>query len=523
MSAPFEQFHPMGEHAHSEEKGLIEQTIIDTYGGRIHVEWDNSATVTPLGQLPFFIEFLKTSQLFDELVSECPLSFSSNNASRVRDILGSLLLSILSGHTRYSHVSALRGEGVNAELLGMKKIVSEDVVRRALLAIDQEAGVAWLENNLKKCYTPLLNLPWILDLDATVKPLYGNQEGAEVGYNPTKPGRPSHVYHSYFIGNIRMALNVDVQAGTQIAGCYSKEPLFNLLSRLPQNQWPQFIRGDISYGNENFMRTCEEKNLRYLFKLKSTPKVKAMIKYQMEQSSTWRYAGHGYEGVESEICLEGWSKSRRIIILRRRIANQDVGLLKKQKKTAPSQQQLALFEFAQVDNDTVAYEYAVLITNLTDEIITIAQHYRDRGDSENNFDELKNQWGWCGFTTQDLKRCQLTAKFIALVYDWWTIFVRLVDPGCHREAITSRPLLMNAVGKLTHHSRQKRLTITSTHTEIKKVSKILTNIAQFFKNLQACAEQLSPAALLKQIIEVAFRKFFGKVGDLKLNLLPDSG
>jgi hypothetical protein len=30
--------------------------------------------------------------------------------------------------------------------------------------------------------------------------------------------------------------------------------------------------------------------------------------------------------------------------------------------------------------------------------------YRDRADCENSFDELKNQWGWGGFTTRDLKR-----------------------------------------------------------------------------------------------------------------------
>jgi len=29
-----------------------------------------------------------------------------------------------------------------------------------------------------------LNRPWVLDLDATIKPLYGHQEGAELGYNP---------------------------------------------------------------------------------------------------------------------------------------------------------------------------------------------------------------------------------------------------------------------------------------------------------------------------------------------------
>src|ERR1700733_5208213 len=38
---------------------------------------------------------------------------------------------------------------------------------------------------------------WILDIDTTVKPLYGRQEGAVVGYNPKKPGRPSHCYHTY--------------------------------------------------------------------------------------------------------------------------------------------------------------------------------------------------------------------------------------------------------------------------------------------------------------------------------------
>jgi hypothetical protein len=32
--------------------------VADTFAGRIHVEWDTSASVTPLGQMPFFIEFV---------------------------------------------------------------------------------------------------------------------------------------------------------------------------------------------------------------------------------------------------------------------------------------------------------------------------------------------------------------------------------------------------------------------------------------------------------------------------------
>ncbi len=194
MSYPFESLHPPGESHQSQEIAENKQFPVDTYAGRVHVEWDHQAAVTPLGQLPFFIEFLKTTKLFDELVEECPLEFTSNNASNVRDILGSMLLSVLSGHTRYSHLNALRGESINAELLGMEKIVSEDVIRRALLMMDESKGVHWLENSLKKCYESLLSIPWILDLDATIKPLYGKQEGADIGYNPTKPGRPPPIY-----------------------------------------------------------------------------------------------------------------------------------------------------------------------------------------------------------------------------------------------------------------------------------------------------------------------------------------
>jgi hypothetical protein len=37
--------------------------------------------------------------------------------------------------------------------------------------------------------SPALSLPWILDIDVTVKPLYGHQEAAQIGYNPKKTGR----------------------------------------------------------------------------------------------------------------------------------------------------------------------------------------------------------------------------------------------------------------------------------------------------------------------------------------------
>jgi len=136
------------------------------------------------------------------------------------------------------------------------------------------------------------------------------------------------------------------------------------------------------------------------------------------------------------------------------------------------------------------YEYAVLVTSLPHEVPTIAQLYRDRGDAENSFDELKNQWGWGGFTTKDLHRCQLTARAVALAYNWWSLFVRLAHPQARLEAITSRPLLLTGIAEKTRHARQERLTITPVHGHGERAKTLLTQVSAMLKAWQSTAEQL---------------------------------
>jgi hypothetical protein len=46
-----------------------------------------------------------------------------------------------------------------------------------------------LSGHLDYCTAPLLGEDWGLDVDTMIEPLYGHQEGAELGYNPKKPGR----------------------------------------------------------------------------------------------------------------------------------------------------------------------------------------------------------------------------------------------------------------------------------------------------------------------------------------------
>jgi hypothetical protein len=69
---------------------------VDTFAGPVHGEWDSSTPVTPLGQLPFFVEYLRQGELVDSWVADCPLSFISPNAPGKRDLLGTVMLSVLS-------------------------------------------------------------------------------------------------------------------------------------------------------------------------------------------------------------------------------------------------------------------------------------------------------------------------------------------------------------------------------------------------------------------------------------------
>ncbi len=160
---------------------------------------------------------------------------------------------------------------------------------------------------------------------------------------------------------------------------------------------------------------------------------------------------------------------------------------------------------------------------MPDEILALAQHYRDRADAENNFDELKNQWGWSGFTTHDLKRCQIMARIIALIYNWWSLFVRLAIPEKHAEAITSRPLLLNAVGKQTTHGAQTTVTVTSLHAKAPQMRAALQFISSFLATVRNAAEQLTYAQKWLRILSQVFCRFLNGRPLSQPQFIPESG
>ena len=492
---------------------------VATPGGRFQVRWDEGGSATALGQLPFFAEFLEVAQLFEHWVETCPMAYTSPNAPKIRDVLGTWLLSILDGQRRYAHIAGLRGDTVAPQILGMSKIISDESLRRALahLAPLQEGryteeeharraeqlakSVAWMDAALAQSTRAALSTGWILDCDATVKLLFGHQDGAEIGYNPIKPGRPSHTIHTYWIANMRLVLDAEVQGGKAHAAKHGLPKLKEVLASLPADQRPRLVRGDNAYGNEPVMVELEAIQQEYLFKLRQSAGVKRLIEKQWSRED-WRQVGQGFDAVEATLKLSGWSCARRVVVLRRAVKDTLVTEEKPSGKRTKQQQDLP---FTDPIEPARLWEYAVLVTNSGYDLEAIGQLYRDRADCENGFDELKNQWGWGGYTTQDLERCNLSARAVALVYNWWSWYVRLAHPKTRLEAITSRPMLLSGVARLTEHAGQSRLLLTLTHAAGDQIKAMVANVRMGLNAILTSAPQLKETerwpALVRYIID----------------------
>jgi hypothetical protein len=357
-----------------------------------------------------------------------------------------------------------------------------------------------------------------------VKPIYGHQEGPEIGDNPTKPGRPSHVYHTYAMAEVRLVLDVEVAPGNEHHASYGLPGLLRLLKGMQPHERPELVRGDAAYGSERVMADMEALDQDDLLaaeaadcmsKLRMTKKVQRQVAKLAAQRG-WQRVGQGWEAAETALQLTGWTRKRRVVVLRRRIDRDTSTLL---SQAQPDKNAPALIEI--LSPDRKVHEYTALVTSTDAEVLTLASLYRGRADAEKILDELKNHWGWGGLTTQDLARTRTMARITALVSDWWSLFVRLIDTTTPREAITSRPLLMDGVARATCHAGRTTLAITSAHGRHPGIRQAFSEVAAFLAKLRQNAPQLTAVERWCRILARALIPYlYGRTPSPPANLLP---
>jgi hypothetical protein len=294
-------------------------------------------------------------------------------------------------------------------------------------------------------------------------------------------------------------------AGNQSASEYAQPTLFGWLDARDRKQWPTFIRGDNAHASERMMVEAEKRQLPYLFKLRQTPNVSRTIGRLAKQGdkAKWQKTEQGWESLETTLRLKGWTRERRVIVSRRKLAEPKVeaGLTTNKQPCLPG------MSIEKSGGDW--YEYSVLVTSWEEmDLGRLTQEYRNRADAENMFDELKNQWGWSGYTTQDLKRSQLMARLVGLTYNWWGIYTRMGTGGQHREAITTRPALADGVAERTEPAREVKLEMTSLRGKAKKIATFLSGISEYLHKFLAVATQLDEKERWRALLRRIFWFFY---------------
>ncbi len=175
----------------------------------------------------------------------------------------------------------------------------------------------------------------------------------------------------------------------------------------------------------------------------------------MGRGVLWQDCGDGWQALESSLQLKGWTQQRRVILVREHPARTPIPIQGKARRGKDRQSRLphARGEGWEAVATPWAGKIGVLVSSLDSAAFPkqiMPKQYRERADAENGFDELKNQWGWGGFSSRKLTPSRMMANLVALFYNWWNLYVRFYDEEHHREAIRSRPLLMQGVGRQVH-------------------------------------------------------------------------
>ena len=343
----------------------------------------------------------------------------------VREVLHSFMATVLIEGRRFSHVGWLRDDPGVAAVLGLERVRGEDALPRLVRTLGEEQARSWLGTAETELFRGL-PARLIGDWDSTVNTRYGQQEGAEVGYNPFKRGRPSHHPLACVAAGTRLCLHMAWRPGKAVSATGWQEAMERLWGHADIRSRLWLNRGDSGFGQESVCAWHEaagQERPRYLFKLRLTKNVRRAI--AKVPSEAWKGCPTlGTEQVaETTLQLDGWSRARRVVIAR----------TLKPLNRGPQE------EFWSTAED----EVSVYVTNLAVAEATAEQIvwlYRKRADTENVFDEVKNQWGFRGFCSQRGVVTESAARLVWLTYNLWTLFVRLMalEPGQHTEAVRSR-------------------------------------------------------------------------------------
>ena len=348
-----------------------------------------------------------------QVLSESLVDFvkRSNNQIRVVDVMLSWFYGLALGAERFEHFTRYRRDRLLGELLGVERFCSPDTLRRLFLRFNYRQVTEVSERLMRFSLSgmrPIL-MGHTLDLDSTVLCRYGEQEGSLRGYNPKKPGRPSHHPLVAFLAEGRRLLWAVLRSGNSGSANGCVEFLRQALTVLPAGHRIGLIRADAGFFEKRLLEYLESQRLPYIMVARLTAVVRKLVIHQTPFTA-WRVVARGVEVADIEVSLPNWKGvKRRFVLLRQEIFER------------PQARGRRLI-------DCPGYTYRVMVTSLPYAAEVISRMYVGRADSENRIKELKEDLSLDTFCLKSFDATDASFRMGCVLYNLLTQFRETVLP-----------------------------------------------------------------------------------------------
>ena len=329
----------------------------------------SARTLTHFGGVYLLHRFFSCLGLRRGLTKEVP--FRQRNARySIGETLLALLYPMLLGLERLESTDLLTRNGVFQTLTGLPTYPNATTLRRFLVRLGQH-GLPKFRRFHDRWRARVVAAEgrrrFIFDVDSTVIVVYGQQERARRGYNPTKRGRPSYHPLVCFEGLSRDYWAGELRPGDAHTAAGAVDLLAACFARLPPDARRVDVRGDKGFYDGKLVAALEDRRAGFVIVARLTNPIK-------RQLGGLQYTAHRGQVETAEFWYQPqrWPGPYRFVVIRRPLAED------------PSAQ-LTLFTVKR-------YTYQVLVTNLDLEPIHLWRFYNDRAALELIIRELKGDY-----------------------------------------------------------------------------------------------------------------------------------
>jgi len=422
--------------------------------------------ITPYGGLTFLARWEEKLKLPQLLQQALPDHRTSPNALPVVDLARSLLASVAIGASRFAHVTRLRLDPALSVLLGLARIPSPSTLTRYFNSFTQ-AQVERLAQTLGSWLLPRLPHPErirTLDLDSSVFVRYGKQQGAKKGYNPKKPGRPSHRPILAILAEAKIIANLWLRSGDTADLTGADQFLDETLAKLPAPLRIQIVRADTGFHDQKFFAYLEHRGLAYVVAVRMDRRIQRTI----SAAKGWQAIDEHRQITELSYQALTWDRPRRMVVVRERVRP---GKENRGKK---------LF-------DLPDYTYSAVFTTLDWPALEVWRFYNHRADVENRIKELKEDFGIEGFCLHSFFGTEAVLRLIAFFYNLFTLFRVHILGNSHPTLKTVRHQLLVIGAQLGASGRRFLLRLAATGRLRNYLKILLERLSAFDESQLRCS------------------------------------